>query len=169
MLGKTALEALKIVSVVVADTGDFSAIASLHPQDATTNPSLILTAAQQPQYQHLVKDAIAYAQSKKLVKEALIDTICDRLLINFGKSILEIIPGVVSAEIDAMLSFNTTASVEKARKLIQMFQEVGVPKDRVLIKLASTWEGIRAAEILEREGIHCNLTLLFSMCQVNRI
>ncbi|HEX5612446.1 MAG TPA: transaldolase [Burkholderiales bacterium] len=143
----TQLESLKQHSIVVADTGDIDAIARWKPQDATTNPSLLLTSAQDQRYAHLV------------------DADADRMFVNFGREILKHIAGRVSTEVDARLSFDTEGSIEKARRLIGLYEESGVSRERVLIKLASTWEGIRAAERLEREGIHCNLTLLFSFAQ----
>ena len=143
----TQLESLRKHSVVVADSGDIDAIARWKPQDATTNPSLILTAAQDARYRHLV------------------DRDAERMFVNFGREILRHIAGRVSTEVDARLSFDTEASVAKARRFIALYEQAGVPRERVLIKLASTWEGIRAAERLEREGIHCNLTLLFSFAQ----
>jgi len=152
------LEQLKEVTVVVADSGDVDSIKQLNPTDATTNPSLILQAAKLPQYQHLITDAISKAGAN-------VDDICDQLIVNFGCEILKHIPGRISSEVDAQLSFNTQASIEKGRKLIALYQEAGISKERVLIKLASTWQGIKAAEKLEKEGIACNLTLLFSMTQ----
>ncbi len=157
------LEQLKQVTTVVADSGDVDAIKELKPVDATTNPSLILQAAKLPQYKHLLDDAIAKAY--KSVKTVDIDDICDQLIVNFGCEILKHVPGRISSEVDAKLSFNTQASIEKGRKLIALYEQAGVPKERVLIKLASTWQGIKAAEQLEKEGIACNLTLLFSMAQ----
>ncbi|MEW7848719.1 transaldolase [Massilia aurea] len=153
------LEQLKQFTTVVADTGDFQSIKAYTPQDATTNPSLILKAVQKPEYRPLLEKAIANAP------DASIDAIIDNLLIAFGVEILEFVPGRVSTEIDAALSFDTQATVAKGRELIALYQAAGVSRERVLIKIASTWEGIRAAEILERDGIHCNLTLLFSLCQ----
>lgn len=164
-----ALEALRQLSILGSDSGDFNQLQDLHPQDATTNPTLILSAAKMTQYKHLVDDAIQYGKAKQLTDDALISEICDRLIINFGKEILQIIPGVVSTEVDASLSFNTQASILKAHKFIDMYEEVGVKRDRILIKLASTWEGVKAAEILEREGTHCNMTLLFSLPQVTAV
>lgn len=152
------LEQLKQVTTVVADSGDVDAIKSLKPVDATTNPSLILQAAKLPQYKSLVEDAIAKAGKD-------VNDICDQLIVNFGCEILKHIPGRISSEVDARLSFDTQASIEKGRKLIALYEQAGVSKDRVLIKLASTWQGIKAAEQLEKEGIACNLTLLFSMAQ----
>jgi transaldolase len=152
------LEQLKNVTVVVADSGDVDSIKSLNPTDATTNPSLILQAAKLPQYQHLIEDAINKAGSN-------VDDICDQLIVNFGCEILKHVPGRISSEVDARLSFDIEASIEKGRKLISLYQAAGIDKKRVLIKLASTWQGIKAAEQLEKEGIACNLTLLFSKAQ----
>ncbi len=153
------LEQLKQYTTVVADTGDFQSIKAYAPQDATTNPSLILKAVQKPEYRPLLEKAIADAP------HATVDEIVDNLLIGFGVEILKYVPGRVSTEIDAALSFDTEATVAKGRELIALYEKAGVSRERVLIKIASTWEGIRAAEILEKEGIHCNLTLLFSLCQ----
>jgi transaldolase len=153
------LEQLKQFTTVVADTGDFQSIKVYAPQDATTNPSLILKAVQKPEYRPLLEKAVAESNS------ASIDEIVDRLLIAFGVEILKFVPGRVSTEIDAALSFDTEATVAKGRELIALYEAAGVDRARVLIKIASTWEGIRAAEILERDGIHCNLTLLFSLVQ----
>ncbi|OON61087.1 transaldolase [Massilia sp. KIM] len=153
------LEQLKQYTTVVADTGDFQSIKAYAPQDATTNPSLILKAVQKPEYRPLLEKAIADAP------HAEIDEIVDNLLIAFGVEILKYVPGRVSTEIDAALSFDTEATVAKGRELIALYEKAGVSRERVLIKIASTWEGIRAAEILEKEGIRCNLTLLFSLCQ----
>jgi transaldolase len=152
------LEALKKHSVIVADTGDIDAVARWRPQDSTTNPSLLLAAAQDARYRHLVEDALARAHGKA-------DAAMERLFVNFGREILKHIAGRVSTEVDASLSFNTEGTLAKARRLIELYAEAGVARERVLIKVASTWEGIRAAERLEREGIHCNLTLLFSFAQ----
>ena len=153
------LEQLKQFTTVVADTGDFQSIKAYTPQDATTNPSLILKAVQKPEYRPLLEKAIANAP------DASLDGIIDSLLIAFGVEILKFVPGRVSTEIDAALSFDTEATVAKGRELIALYKAAGVSRERVLIKIASTWEGIRAAEILEKDGIHCNLTLLFSLCQ----
>jgi transaldolase len=161
----TLLESLKKSSIVVADTGDIEAIAQYRPQDATTNPSLLYQAAQKKEYAHLVEEALQHASSVKGEQAARAEAFMDRLFVNFGCEILKIVPGRVSTEVDAGLSFDTQGSIAKARKLIGMYDECGVERDRVLIKVASTWEGIRAAEQLEREGIHCNLTLLFSFAQ----
>jgi transaldolase len=151
--------------VVVADTGDIDAIRQHLPQDATTNPSLLLKAAQQPQYRGLVERAIELAAAAAPEGRARTEAFMDRLAVAFGCEILKIIPGRVSTEVDARLSFDTEATVAKARDLIGLYAAAGVPAGRVLIKIGSTWEGIRAAERLEREGIHCNLTLLFSFAQ----
>jgi transaldolase len=153
------LEQLKQYTTVVADTGDFQSIKAYAPQDATTNPSLILKAVQKPEYRPLLEKAIADAP------DASTEAIVDSLLIAFGVEILKYVPGRVSTEIDAALSFDTEATVAKGRELIALYEKNGVSRERVLIKIASTWEGIRAAEILEKDGIHCNLTLLFSLCQ----
>jgi transaldolase len=159
------LESLKRHSTVVADTGDIEAIAQYRPQDATTNPSLLYQAARKPQYEHLVEDALQHALHSPGDRNERTAEFVDRLLINFGCEILKLIPGRVSTEVDAALSFDTEGTLAKARKLIGMYEDAGVDRSRVLIKIASTWEGIRAAERLEREGIHCNLTLLFSFAQ----
>ena len=164
-MAKSKLEQLQSMTVIVADTGDIDAIRQYQPRDATTNPSLIYQAAQMPQYAHLVEDATAYAKERAKGDADLEDLIVDKLTVNFGLEILKIVPGRVSTEVDARLSFDKEASVAKARQLIALYEEGGVSRDRILIKLASTWEGIRAAEELEKEGIHCNLTLLFSMAQ----
>jgi transaldolase len=159
------LESLKRSTTVVADTGDIDAIAEHRPQDATTNPSLLLHAAELPRYRDLVDDALNFALRAGGSQAACSVAFMDRLFIDFGCEILKIVPGRVSTEVDAGLSFDTDGTVAKARKLIGMYKEAGIARDRVLIKIASTWEGIRAAEQLEREGIHCNLTLLFSFAQ----
>lgn len=159
------IDSLKRYTTVVADTGDFEAIAAYKPQDATTNPSLLFQAAQKPQYEHLVDDALQCAIHFPGDRTARTEAFMDKLLVNFGCEILKIIPGRVSNEVDAALSFDTEGSLAKARKLAGMYDEAGIGRERILIKLASTWEGIRAAEELEREGIHCNLTLLFSFAQ----
>jgi len=159
------LTQLKQVTTVVADSGDVDSIKALNPVDATTNPSLILQAANLPQYQNVIDSAIEIAGNKNTTKKENIDNICDQLIVNFGCEILKIIPGRISSEVDARLSFDTQASIEKGRKLIELYKAAGIKKERVLIKLASTWQGIKAAEQLEKEGIACNLTLLFSMAQ----
>ena len=153
------LEQLKQYTTVVADTGDFQSIKAYAPQDATTNPSLILKAVQKPEYRPLLEKTIADFPN------ASTEEIVDRLLIAFGTEILKFVPGRVSTEIDAALSFDTEATVAKGRELIALYEAAGIKRERVLIKIASTWEGIRAAEILEQDGIRCNLTLLFSLCQ----
>jgi transaldolase len=153
------LDALKQFTTVVADTGDFKQLGAYQPQDATTNPSLILKAVQKADYQPLLASTVAQYRGRPL------DEIMDRLLVRFGCEILSIIPGRVSTEVDARLSFNTSATVTRAERLIELYQSQGVHVDRVLIKVAATWEGIAAAEQLERRGIHTNLTLLFSFCQ----
>ena len=160
-----SLDQLKQHTVVVADTGDIDAIAQHRPQDATTNPSLLFKAAQMPQYNGLIDDAIAAASSREIEHSTLVDAVIDQLSVNFGCRILEIVPGRVSTEVDARLSFDMAATVDKAHRLITLYNEAGVDTNRVLIKIASTWEGIRAAEQLERNGIHCNLTLLFGFGQ----
>ncbi|KAG2232909.1 transaldolase [Thamnidium elegans] len=162
----SVLEQLKQFTTIVADSGDFESIAQYKPQDATTNPSLILAAAQKPQYAHLIEDAIKYAQSKDISDEEKLELATDKLLVNFGAEILKIVPGRVSTEVDARLSFNKEATIAKALSLIKLYADNGVDKDRVLIKIASTWEGIQAAHVLETEhNIHCNLTLLFGFAQ----
>lgn len=161
----TVLESLKKYSVVVADTGDIDAIARVKPQDATTNPSLLFNAAQKPEYQHLVQDAIEESEKHGGDEKRQAEAFMDALFVSFGREILKHIPGRVSTEVDASLSFDTEATMAKARALIGMYEKFGISRERVLIKIASTWEGIRAAEQLEREGIHCNLTLLFSFAQ----
>ncbi|WP_027250846.1 transaldolase [Photobacterium halotolerans] len=159
------MEQLRALTTVVADTGDIEAIKKYQPQDATTNPSLILKAAEIEQYAPLIDDAIAYAKAQSSDKAQQIEDAGDKLAVNIGKEILNVVPGRISTEVDARLSYDTDASVAKARKLIKMYNDAGISNDRILIKLASTWEGIRAAEILEKEGINCNLTLLFSFAQ----
>ncbi len=159
------LEQLRKLTTVVADTGEIEAIKKYQPQDATTNPSLILKAAQIPEYASLIDEAIQYAKTNTCEQAAQVELACDRLAVNIGKEILTTIPGRISTEVDARLSYDTEASVAKARQLIKMYNDAGINNDRILIKLASTWQGIRAAEILEKEGINCNLTLLFSFAQ----
>lgn len=159
------LTQLSAFTKIVADTGEIDSIAKYKPLDATTNPSLLSAAAQMKEYQHLVDDAINYGKGQGKNEAEVLDIIMDKLAVNFGAEILKLIPGVVSTEVDARLSFNTQATLDKARRLIALYKEIGVDKERVLIKIASTWEGIRAAEVLEKEGIHCNMTLLFAMPQ----
>ncbi len=161
----SALEQLKTMTDIVADTGDIEAIKLYQPLDATTNPSLLYKAALMPQYSALFERAVAYAKSRSEDTEQQIDIAMDKLSVLVGCEIVNIVPGKVSTEVNARLSFNTQASVDKARQLIALYADQDIDKDRILIKLASTWEGIKAAEILEKEGIHCNLTLLFSLTQ----
>jgi transaldolase len=159
------LDQLKRITKVVADTGDFESIRVFQPQDATTNPSLILQAATKPEYVHLVDKVVADRKNAGLPRTQLVEDIIDRVLVAFGLEILGIVPGRVSTETDARLSFDTEGSIAKGRHLIDLYEKAGISRERVLIKVASTWEGIRAAEALQREGIHCNLTLLFSLPQ----
>lgn len=161
----TQLDSLRSMTVVVADTGDIDAIKKYQPQDATTNPSLILSASALPQYAPLIDEAIAYAKAQSSDKAQQLIDAEDKLAVNIGLEILKIVPGRISTEVDARLSYDTQATVEKARKLIALYNAAGISNDRILIKIASTWQGIRAAEILEKEGINCNLTLLFSEAQ----
>ncbi|KAF8944981.1 Transaldolase [Haplosporangium gracile] len=162
----TALDQLKNFTTVVSDTGDFESIAQYKPTDATTNPSLILAASQKSNYGHLINDAIAYAKKIGGPIESQTESALDKLLVNFGVEILKIVPGRVSTEVDARLSFDREATIAKAKKIIGLYKDAGVSKERILIKIASTWEGIQAAKHLEAvEGIHCNLTLLFSFGQ----
>jgi transaldolase len=167
-LPKSFLDQLRQMTVVVADTGDIHAIESVKPQDATTNPSLITAAAQMPQYQEIVDETLLEARTE-LGKDAataqVVSLAFDRLAIAFGMRILQIIPGRVSTEVDARLSYDTAATVEKSHYLISQYEAHGISRDRILIKIAATWEGIKAAESLEKEGIHCNLTLLFGLHQ----
>jgi transaldolase len=164
MSAANQLEQLKQFTTVVADTGDFESLKQFTPRDATTNPSLIFKAAQMPEYQFLVDKAIADNKTKASGQE-LLSLILDDLLVLFGTEILKIVPGRVSTETDANFSFDTDALVAKGRRFIALYKEQGIPRERILVKIASTWEGIRAAEILQREGINCNLTLLFSLAQ----
>lgn len=161
----TQLDSLRNMTVVVADTGDIDAIKKYQPQDATTNPSLILSASALPQYVPLIDEAVAYAKAQSSDKAQQLIDAEDKLAVNIGLEILKIVPGRISTEVDARLSYDTQATVEKARKLIALYNAAGISNDRILIKIASTWQGIRAAEILEKEGINCNLTLLFSEAQ----
>lgn len=161
----TQLDQLKQFTTVVADSGDFATLKQYAPQDATTNPSLILKAAQMPEYAELVAKAIADARQTGASGPHLLDEIIDALLIAFGVEILKIVPGRVSTETDANLSFDTQALVAKARRFIARYAQQGIPRERILIKIASSWEGIRACEVLQREGINCNMTLLFSLPQ----
>ena len=159
------LAQLKTMTTVVADTGDIEAIAKFHPQDATTNPSLLLKAASLPNYQILLSEAVAWAKSQSSSAEQQVIDAADKLSVLIGLEILKTVPGRISTEVDARLSFDTAASITKAHKLIAMYNEAGISNERILIKLASTWEGIKAAQSLEKEGINCNLTLLFSFAQ----
>ncbi|MFM2642929.1 transaldolase [Vibrio chagasii] len=159
------LEQLRKLTTVVADTGEIDAIKKYQPEDATTNPSLILKAAQIEEYAPLIDASIEYAKAQSTDKAQQVQDTCDMLAVNIGKEILKTIPGRISTEVDARLSYDTESSVAKARQLVKMYNDAGITNDRILIKLASTWEGIRAAEILEKEGINCNLTLLFSFAQ----
>ncbi|CAI8045816.1 Transaldolase [Geodia barretti] len=162
----SSLDQLKLYTVVVADTGDINAIGQYKPTDATTNPSLLYAAAQQPQYSALVEEALAYAKSQSSNLDEQVTEAIDKLYVIFGAKILSIVPGRVSTEVDARLSFDKEASIAKARKFIDLYEKAGIGKERVLVKLASTWEGIQAAKTLEEKyGIHCNLTLLFSFAQ----
>jgi transaldolase len=163
------LEQLKKYTKVVADTGDFNSMITYQPIDATTNPSLIYAASTDEKYSALINDAIQYAKSKACGdKKDMLQCTMDKLAVNFGLKILDIVPGRVSTEVDARLSFDTEATIRKAHEIIQLYENSGISRERILIKIASTWEGINAAEVLEKEGIHCNLTLLFSMAQAIR-
>ncbi|HVU48336.1 MAG TPA: transaldolase [Terracidiphilus sp.] len=167
-MAQSLLEQLRKYTVVVADTGDMQAMEEFHPQDATTNPSLITAAAQMPQYQPIVDGVLMDARDELgegATDQAVANLAFQRLAIAFGKKILEIVPGRVSTEVDARLSYDTEKTIELARSIIKQYDEAGIGRDHVLIKIASTWEGIRAAEVLEKEGIHCNLTLLFGIHQ----
>lgn len=159
------LAQLKSVTTIVADTGDIEAIKRYQPEDATTNPSLILKASQIPEYATLIDEAVAWAKSQSSDAAQQLEDAGDKLAVNIGLEILKIVPGRISTEVDARLSFDKTASIAKAKKLIKLYQDAGIDKSRILIKLASTWEGICAAKELEAEGINCNLTLLFSFAQ----
>ncbi len=159
------LDQLKKFTKVVADTGDFDSLKEFSPQDATTNPSLILKAAQMPAYKHLLDKAIADGKSTGLTGKALVSNVIDRLLVEFGSEILKIVPGRVSTETDAALSFDADALVKKAHDFLALYKQKGIARERVLIKIATTWEGVQAARVLQKEGINCNMTLLFSMAQ----
>lgn len=165
MTNKSKLEQLKGMTTVVADTGDFEAISQYSPEDATTNPSLILKAAQMPAYKNLVSQVIAAVAAENLSSEEQLALCMDKLAVGIGEKIVAVVPGRVSTEVDARLSFDTAGSIAKARQLISLYEQAGIDKERVLIKMASTFEGIRAAELLEKEGINCNLTLLFNFSQ----
>ncbi len=159
------LTSLRQMTTVVADTGDIAAMKLYKPQDATTNPSLILNAAQIPEYRPLIDEAVAWAKAQSSDKAQQIIDAGDKLAVNIGLEILKLVPGRISTEVDARLSYDTEASIAKAKRLIKLYNDAGISNDRILIKLASTWQGIRAAERLEKEGINCNLTLLFSFAQ----
>ena len=162
------LDQLAAMTVVVADTGDLDAIRQFTPRDATTNPSLILAAAQIPAYQDLIDRSLRESRQaigQEAGADAVVNEALDEISVTFGKEILKIVPGRVSTEVDARLSYDTEATVAKAHKLIALYEQAGISRERVLIKIASTWEGIRAAERLEKDGIHCNLTLLFGFAQ----
>ena len=165
MSNKSKLAQLKEMTTVVADTGDFEAISQYSPEDATTNPSLILKAAQMPTYESLVKEVITSVSGGTLSSDEQLSLCMDKLAVGIGEKIIQVIPGRISTEVDARLSFDTQKSISKARQLIALYESVGIGKDRVLIKMASTFEGIRAAHQLEKEGINCNLTLLFNFTQ----
>ncbi len=159
------LEQLKKLTTIVADTGEFEEIKKYHPTDATTNPSLILTAATKPEYQFLIEEAIQWGKKNASSSKNQMEAVIDKVFVNFGLEILKIVPGRVSTEVDARLSFDVKGSVEKSRRLISLYEAAKIDRKRILIKLASTWEGIQAASILEKEGIHCNMTLMFSLGQ----
>jgi len=161
----SALDHLKEFTTVVADTGDFESIVKFRPQDATTNPSLLLAASQLPQYSRLVDDAVQYGKAHGKTLDEQAEKALDKLAVNFGLEILKIVPGRVSTEIDARLSFDTEANVRKGRELIALYKEAGIDPNRILLKIASTWEGLQAAKILEAEGLHVNMTLLFCIEQ----
>jgi len=162
----SSLDQLKATgTTVVCDSGDFATIAKYKPQDATTNPSLILAASKKPEYAKLIDEAVQYGKSHGKDVDEKVDATLDNLLVQFGKEILAIVPGKVSTEVDARFSFDTQKSVDKALHIIELYKEIGIPKERILIKIASTWEGIQAARILQAQGINCNLTLMFSLVQ----
>ncbi|XP_031564923.1 transaldolase-like [Actinia tenebrosa] len=162
----SALDQLKTFTTVVADTGDIQAIDKYKPTDGTTNPSLILAASKMPEYKHILEDAVKFGKENGSTVEEQVTAAMDKLYVSFGTEILKIIPGRVSTEVDARLSFDVEGSIAKAKRFIELYKQQGIDKERVLIKLSSTWEGIQAARILEKEyGIHCNLTLLFSFAQ----
>lgn len=162
---KNKLDQLKQWTTVVADTGEFEEIKAYHPTDATTNPSLIFAAAGKPEYQFLIEEAIQWGKKEARSPQEELTAIIDKLFINFGLEILKIVPGRVSTEVDARLSYDVEGSIKKARRLIALYEAAGIDRKRILIKLASTWEGIQAAALLEKEGIHCNMTLMFNLAQ----
>lgn len=159
------LDQLKSMTTVVCDTGDINSIKKYEPTDATTNPSLIFQAASDPQYQYLIDEAVRWGMHKTSVETQMLHHIMDKLFVNFGIEILKIVPGRVSTEVDARLSFDVEGSIHKATTLIGLYESAGIDRSRILIKLASTWEGVQAARVLEKEGIHCNMTLMFSLVQ----
>lgn len=159
------LDGLKEYTTIVADSGEINEIKQYKPTDATTNPSLIQAASSMPEYASLVKEAVEYGKSKGTSKDQQLDLIITKVFVNFGVEILKLVPGRVSTEVDARLSFDVEGSLKKAHQYIDLYKQAGIPKERILIKLASTWEGIQAAKILEKEGIHCNMTLMFSLSQ----
>lgn len=159
------LEALRKMTTIVVDTGDIEAIKLHSPTDATTNPSLILAATEKPQYKHLIDEAVSYGKQHAKSSKNILNLIMDKLFVNFGVEILKLIPGRVSTEVDAHLSFDVNKSIEKAHDLIKLYENAGIERERILIKLASTWEGAKAARQLEKEKIHCNMTLMFSLGQ----
>jgi transaldolase len=159
------LDQLKKMTTIVSDSGEFEEIKSYHPTDATTNPSLILAASTKPEYQFLIDEAVQTGKRSAKSRDEVKDAILDKVFVNFGLQILKIIPGRVSTEVDARISFDVDASIKKARHLIALYEAAGISRERILIKLASTWEGIKAAEVLEKESIHCNMTLMFSLAQ----
>lgn len=159
------LKELKKFTTIVSDTGEIEEIKKYKPTDSTTNPSLIEKASTMPEYQFLIQEALQYAKSKGKTKQQQLQLVLDKVFVNFGLEILKIIPGRVSTEVDARLSFDIKGSIEKAKFLIHLYEQAGISRNRILIKLASTWEGIQAAEVLEKEGIHCNMTLMFSLAQ----
>ena len=161
----TQLSELKKFTTVVADTGDFEQLRQFNPTDSTTNPSLIYAASQQPQYRQLVEEAVRFGKSKGKTPQEQLSLALDKVFVNFGLEILKIVPGRVSTEVDARLSFDIQGSIDKARRLIALYESAGIDRKRILIKLASTWEGVKAAELLEKERIHCNMTLMFSLPQ----
>jgi transaldolase len=164
-MSENALEQLKKYTTVVADTGDFESLKQYKPTDSTTNPTLILDASQKDEYKHLVEEAVSYAKKQGKTKEESVHIALDKVFVNFGREILKIVPGRVSTEVDARLSFDVEGSINKAKTLIGYYEEKGIDRKRILIKLASTWEGVQAAKVLEKEGIHCNMTLMFSLVQ----
>jgi len=164
-MGKSKLDQLKEMTTVVIDTGDIDAIKKYSPTDATTNPSLILQATEKPQYRHLIDKAVFDGKQHSSSPSKTLAIILDKLFVNFGVEILKLVPGRVSTEVDAHLSYDSQASIAKARELIKLYEAAGIDRQRILIKLASTWEGAQAARILEKEGIHCNMTLMFTLAQ----